>query len=606
METDFEALLQRRIALLDAWVEKQDEIARLQAEAADLLAERWVLFEEELRAEPAHSLSIEKSMMAEYAAAGRVSPGTMVFAFTDARMLPLFPVVHAAFAEGRVTASHVREILRESQPVREAIDTGEVTPDTLGLYEQACLTVAERDTPARTRVHARRVAAALAGLTVSERQEKAFAERCVTVRSVGDGLALLQAVLPEHLAVAIRDRLARMARHLAGHPEDRGTPPSDPSDAQWAAWEAEWDAADRAEQVTLHAIARRIAAEAAEQAASGRDGSAQTAAGNAEKATSRQAAATNDGAGPDLDCTDADADADTGVDADADADADADGDADADAAVEVAWQELLARHVDAEGFWIDEDPESFDPPPDPDLSYWTDPHVDPDSPCIIHLPGEERTRDQLRADLLTDLLLTSDPSAAHGAGLEGIHPTIQVTIAATTLAGADDRPAELDGHGPIRADVARTLAGNSKGWTRLFLDPKGFLTRTDTYTPTEGMVRYLKARDQHCRFPGCRRPVHRCEHDHNQDWAQGGETSLDNLAYFCRTHHDLKHPAMPDTTRWTARQTSDRTVQWTSPAGRTYPDHEQPRVMFTPTDALRTSLRWPDIPLTAQQAGSPF
>lgn len=635
MVPDVEALLQRRIALLDAWVSKQREIARLQAEAAGLLAERWVLFEEETRVEPGHSQSIEKSMIAEYAAAGHVSQGSMVFAFTDARMLAQFPAVHAAFRDGRVTGSHVREILRESQPVREAVDTGEVAPNTLGLFEQACLEVAERDTAPRTKTHARRVAAALAGLTVTRQHENAFEERSVTVRSVGDGLALLQAVLPEHLAVAIHDRLTRMAQHLAGHPEDRDTPPSEPSKAEWAAWEAEWDAADRAEQALYERIMRAAAEntaadDAAQQAdvdtagivdepqdafnttagshATGGladthgDGSEQDGADHAEppgSATRSSGAETAIAASESVRAT---------VHTDADSDPDTDTGPDIDADFEAAYQRLVARHVDADGFWIDEDPnpEPFGPPPDADLSYWTDPHEDPDSPCIIHLPDETRTFDQLRADLLSDLLLTCSPSDAHGTGLESIRPTIQVTVSATTLLGADDRPAELDGHGPIRAGVARALAGSTKGWTRLFLDPKGFLTRTDTYTPTEGMVRYLKARDQHCRFPGCRRPVHRCEHDHNRDWAQGGETSIDNLAYFCKTHHDLKHPTVPDTSRWTARQTPDRAVQWTSPTGHTYPDHEQPRVMFMPSDTLRTSITWPDTPLTARQAGTPF
>src|SRR5690606_24856642 len=132
--------------------------------------------------------------------------------------------------------------------------------------------------------------------------------------------------------------------------------------------------------------------------------------------------------------------------------------------------------------------------------------------------------------------------------------TVQVTVAATTLAGLDDRPAQLDGHGVLHPDAARALAGRASNWTRLFLDATGLVTRTDTYMPTAGMRRHLVARDQHCRFPGCRMPVHRCELDHTHDHAQGGSTSLGNLAHLCRTHHALKHPDVPEPHRWTVRQ----------------------------------------------------
>uniref|UniRef100_UPI00301C0096 HNH endonuclease signature motif containing protein n=1 Tax=Microbacterium sp. LB16 TaxID=3081271 RepID=UPI00301C0096 len=201
-------------------------------------------------------------------------------------------------------------------------------------------------------------------------------------------------------------------------------------------------------------------------------------------------------------------------------------------------------------------------------------------PEIEHLPTDTRTWAQIQADLLSDLLLTADPSAAHGDGLDHIQARVQVTVAATTLAGADDRPAELDGHGPLDPDIARDLAARNTGWSRLFLDPSGMLVETDTYTPTEGMRRFLRARDQHCRFPGCRMPAHRSEIDHNHDHATGGRTRLDNLAHFCRAHHTLKHPDVPDPHRWTARQEKDGSVTWHSPLGRDYSDPPPRRVMF--------------------------
>ena len=109
------------------------------------------------------------------------------------------------------------------------------------------------------------------------------------------------------------------------------------------------------------------------------------------------------------------------------------------------------------------------------------------------------------------------------------------------------------------------------------------VTETDTYQPTTGMRRYLRARDQHCRFPGCRMPVHRCETDHTLDYALGGRTSIDNLAHLCKTHHTLKHPNIPTPHRWTARQLPNWTIQWTSPTGHTHTDQPPRRVMFTPT-----------------------
>jgi hypothetical protein len=52
--------------------------------------------------------------------------------------------------------------------------------------------------------------------------------------------------------------------------------------------------------------------------------------------------------------------------------------------------------------------------------------------------------------------------------------------------------------------------------------------------------RALRARDDGCRFPGC---THRSYIDghHVKHWADGGETSLDNLVQLCRHHHRLVH-----------------------------------------------------------------
>ncbi|GAA2940012.1 HNH endonuclease signature motif containing protein [Microbacterium luteolum] len=424
--------------MLDAWVEKKRQIAVLEAEALGLMVEQIAFHDADVSGNGFHRDAMYRSMVAEFSAASRIPTGSVEYAFTDALVVSTaLPEVRAAFDAGRIGAGHVREIVRASAIVSEAIRNKRVDAEVMGLYETAVLVFAERETAARTRAHAAQVAAALVGETVTDRHKRAAGERCVKVRSVGDGLALLTAVLPEWAANAIADRLAQMARQVMNTRDDR---------------------------------------------------------------------------------------------------------------------EPVIAHGD---------------------TFALDPEDD-----IEHIPADTRTWDRVQADLFADLLLTADPSAVHGDGLDNIQGRIQVTVAGTTLTGADDRPAELDGYGPIHPDIARDLAGRNTGWSRLFLGPDGMVVQTDTYSPTEGMRRFLRARDQHCRFPGCRMPVHRCDIDHNHDHARGGKTRIDNLAHLCRRHHTLKHPDIPDTHRWTARQERDGTITWHSPLGRDYTDRTPRRVMF--------------------------
>ena len=75
---------------------------------------------------------------------------------------------------------------------------------------------------------------------------------------------------------------------------------------------------------------------------------------------------------------------------------------------------------------------------------------------------DTRTLDQLRADVMLDLILAADP-VAHDSGLAAIHATVSVTVPVLALIDDGIRdPFEsmtLDGHGPIDADTARMLAG---------------------------------------------------------------------------------------------------------------------------------------------------
>jgi hypothetical protein len=189
--------------------------------------------------------------------------------------------------------------------------------------------------------------------------------------------------------------------------------------------------------------------------------------------------------------------------------------------------------------------------------------------------SDERTMDQIRADVLADMLLTAcpdnDPTATgDGPGeLGAIRAQLQVTVPVLTLAGTADVTADLDGRSPIDADTARRLAAGAPGWDRVLTRPiTGAVMSVDRYTPTAAMQRFLRARDQHCRFPGCRMPAARCDIDHTHDYARGGRTDVGNLAHLCTRHHTLKHAAP-----WTVRQLPGGVLCWTSPLGHTYTDH---------------------------------
>lgn len=275
------------------------------------------------------------------------------------------------------------------------------------------------------------------------------------------------------------------------------------------------------------------------------------------------------------------------------------------AADQEAEAERMVEVITADGvFTVDpftcSDPDAPDPSDTPEA---VDAYLDmmdrtiAQGPVPVHIPADERGIDQIRAELLTDLLLTADPADVFGDGLDDITAHIQVTVAASTLIGADDNPAGLDGTGTLPAGIARALAGKATSWTRLFLDDDGMLTHTDTYQPTAGMRRFLRARDQHCRFPGCRTPLHRTELDHTHDWALGGKTDIDNLAHLCPTHHALKHPSIPDAHRWTARQFPDWTIEWESPTGDIYRDTPPRRVMFVPSGPEPPGIDW-NTPIT--------
>ncbi|MGZ4548640.1 MAG: DUF222 domain-containing protein [Blastococcus sp.] len=86
---------------------------------------------------------------------------------------------------------------------------------------------------------------------------------------------------------------------------------------------------------------------------------------------------------------------------------------------------------------------------------------------------------------------------------------------------------------------------------------------TDNYRSTAAQRRWVRARDQRCRHPGCRNKVGRTDLDHVIAHADGGATDCQNLCCLCRRHHRLKTHAPG----WVFRLDADGALLVTTPSG---------------------------------------
>ncbi|WP_076261191.1 HNH endonuclease signature motif containing protein [Intrasporangium flavum] len=195
--------------------------------------------------------------------------------------------------------------------------------------------------------------------------------------------------------------------------------------------------------------------------------------------------------------------------------------------------------------------------------------------------GDERTLDQLRSDLLTDLALFG--TTPDGPTATAPPAVVRIVVPFEVAAGVSDAACELPGHGWVTAAHARQImTAPGSTWQRLAVavdTGTALQLSTDRYTPTRAMAEHVRALDGVCRAPGCTVPAERCDLDHITPWP-AGPTDVDNLQSLSRGCHH------PKTARaWTAHRPEgpDHTspsgagpdgvsgaVHWTTLAGRDY------------------------------------
>jgi hypothetical protein len=210
--------------------------------------------------------------------------------------------------------------------------------------------------------------------------------------------------------------------------------------------------------------------------------------------------------------------------------------------------------------------------------------------------GDPRGRGQLMADLLTDRLVNPDSSTVGGPAADRYDPArwdspppdpvpepggesglgapvgarveVQLVMTDRALLGEDDTAAEVVGHGPVPASVARRMVRDApegaQVWVRrLYADAAGgrlvAMESRARLFPTL-LRRFLVLRDEVCRTPWCGAPVRHT--DHVRAHAEGGATSAANGQGLCVRCNQVKESA-----GWTARPRPDRTVVTTTPTG---------------------------------------
>ncbi|MFG6444743.1 HNH endonuclease [Microbacterium sp. P07] len=194
--------------------------------------------------------------------------------------------------------------------------------------------------------------------------------------------------------------------------------------------------------------------------------------------------------------------------------------------------------------------------------------------------GEERTLDELRADVVVDLLVDGEIDSTPGA-VRGIRATVAVTVPALSLldhAHARTDPAVVEGVGPIPIGEARELCGGAEGWMRVLTHPETGVVLSvgrDLYRPPESLRRVVRWRAERCSAPGCGIPADRCQIDHQIAWEHGGRTELTNLTPLCVGHHTVKHHG-----GWRVAQLdgSGGAIEWLSPGGRRFIVHPERKV----------------------------
>ena len=190
--------------------------------------------------------------------------------------------------------------------------------------------------------------------------------------------------------------------------------------------------------------------------------------------------------------------------------------------------------------------------------------------------------EQQQADALT---LLAESALHHGIdpGAPGERYQVVVHVDAPVLADPE-APGQsvLEDGARVSAETSQRLACDA---SRVVMqhgrDGRVVEVAARTRTIPPALRRALQHRDHGCRFPGC--VVRFGEGHHIRHWAQGGPTTLSNIALLCRRHHRAVHEE-----GYQLERLADGELQFRHPNGWILPDvPPAPDVPDQPVELLR-------------------
>ena len=236
--------------------------------------------------------------------------------------------------------------------------------------------------------------------------------------------------------------------------------------------------------------------------------------------------------------------------------------------------------------------------------------------AVASAGGDGRARGQLMADALVERISgrpascapVRDEAAAGESEAQAPAPVVAVNLLVPIETLTGDAPADLEGFGPIPADLARGFLADHEA-------ADGVIRRVFTAPDTAGLVAmdsrarhfpglleaFIRLRDQTCRTPFCDEPIQQI--DHIQRHTDGGPTSASNGDGCCaRCNYTKEHPDLKVTGDADERTSSIRGLtETTKPPSP--PGCQRPVAYAIRSQTKRITVRLPKYAVWGHEAG---